>query len=264
MAQRLVRAKRKIADARHPLPGAAGRRAARPARGVLAVVYLIFNEGYARRRGDALVRGELCDEAIRLGGCCAELMPDDAEALRAAGADAAARRAPRGARRRADGRLRRCSTSRTARAGTGADRTRASGARRAPRRSAAGPVPAAGGDRRRSTSQAPTAERDRLGADRRAVRAARARSRPSPVVELNRAVAVAMAAGPRGGPGAARAAARRSDARAATSRCTPPRAELLPPRRRHGGARAAYERAMELSENAVERAELGRRLAALG
>src|SRR5207302_1807770 len=50
-------------------------------RGVLAVVYLIFNEGYAASSGDRLVRGELCAEAIRLGRLLVQLVPDDAEVL---------------------------------------------------------------------------------------------------------------------------------------------------------------------------------------
>src|SRR5213078_4034452 len=49
--------------------------------GVLAVVYLIFNEGYSAAGGDRLVRGELCAEAIRLGRLLVNLVPDDAEAL---------------------------------------------------------------------------------------------------------------------------------------------------------------------------------------
>ena len=81
MAQRIVRAKAKISAARIPyrVPG----ESELPARlrAVLSVIYLIFNEGYAASSGDRLIRDDLCSEAIRLGRLLAGLMPDEPEVM---------------------------------------------------------------------------------------------------------------------------------------------------------------------------------------
>jgi RNA polymerase sigma-70 factor (ECF subfamily) len=75
MAQRLVRAKGKIRDAGIPYEVPASDRLTERLDGVLRVVYLVFNEGYAATSGDALVRRELCGEAIRLGRLLRALLP---------------------------------------------------------------------------------------------------------------------------------------------------------------------------------------------
>jgi RNA polymerase sigma-70 factor (ECF subfamily) len=81
MARRLVRAKAKIRDAKIPYRVPEGSDLHARLAAVLAVIYLVFNEGYAASSGDRLVRDDLCAEAIRLGRLVAELMPDEPEIL---------------------------------------------------------------------------------------------------------------------------------------------------------------------------------------
>jgi RNA polymerase sigma-70 factor (ECF subfamily) len=81
MAKRLVRAKHKIRDAKIPYRVPPGHQLPERTVAVLAVLYGLFNEGYSASAGDDLVRQSLCTEAIRLARLLAELMPDEPEAL---------------------------------------------------------------------------------------------------------------------------------------------------------------------------------------
>jgi len=79
MAQRLVRAKGKIRDAKIPYRVPAAAELSGRLHSALAVLYLVFNEGYTASSGPELVRADLCAEAVRLGRLLAELMPDEPE-----------------------------------------------------------------------------------------------------------------------------------------------------------------------------------------
>jgi len=81
MERRLTRARRKVADARIPFRVPPDELLAERLAGVLRVIYLLYTEGHTATAGEAPVRGELCEEAIRLARLVARLMPDSAEAL---------------------------------------------------------------------------------------------------------------------------------------------------------------------------------------
>ncbi|MCW3048803.1 MAG: polymerase subunit sigma-24 [Solirubrobacterales bacterium] len=256
MGKRIVRAKRKIADAHIPYRVPEDEELLDRLRGVLRVVYLIFNEGYSASEGDRLVRGGLCSEAIRLGLLLRDLMPDDAEvwgllalmllhdARRAARIDGEGRYVALDEQDRASwdrGRI-----AEGLRALERAVRLRRPGEYQLQAAITALHIQAADAE---ATDWAQIAE----------LYGALAQLNPSPVVELNRAAAVGFAAGPEAGlelltpllgeP----ALARYQPLHAA-------HAELL---RRAGdlpGAERAYERAIALSANTVERAELESRL----
>jgi RNA polymerase sigma-70 factor (ECF subfamily) len=265
-AQRIVRAKKKIREAGIPYQVPAPEDLPERLAGVLAVVYLVFNEGYVASAGDALVRGDLAEEAVRLGRLLVELMPDEPEALGLA-ALMLLHHARRDARTGPAGELitleeqDRARWDRAAIAEGVALLDRAITIRRsAPARSRVGPAgpyqlqAAIAALHAQAGSPAETDWRQIAALYGGLVRIAR-----SPIVELNAAVAVAMADGVERGLAWIDRLALRPEL--ATYHLVPAaRADLLRRAGRAEEARAAYEAAIALAVNAQERAYLERRL----
>jgi RNA polymerase sigma-70 factor (ECF subfamily) len=233
-----VRAKRKIADAGiayrvpeeeelpHRLPS------------VLASVYLIFNEGYAATAGEALVRRDLCAEAIRLARLLVELMPERAEP-RGLLALMLLHHARRDARVDAGGRLVLL-----------ADQDRSLWRHDEIEEGRA--LAAAAAPDQYGVQAAIAVEHVAPVTDWRRIAELYARLGPSPVIELNRAVAVALSDGPAHGLALIDAI----DGLDGYHLLHSARADLLRRLGRREEARAAYERALALATNPVERAFL--------
>ena len=259
MAQRIVRAKRALSDAAVPFEVPRGAELAARVASVLEVVYLIFNEGYLASAGEDLLRPALCDDALRLGRILAELAPGEPEVhgllalMEIQASRTAARTGAHGEpvllldqdRSRWDPLLIRRGLAALARA-------EALGGARGPYALQA--AIAACHARARAADET---DWPRIAA----LYAELARVTPSPVVELNRAVAVGMADGPEAGLRLVDALA--GEAALAGYHLLPAvRGDLLERLGRGPDARAEFERAAALTANAREKTLLLGRAAA--
>jgi len=259
VAQRIVRAKRTLAEARVPFEVPRGAELAARLSSVLEVVYLVFNEGYSATAGDDWMRPALCEDALRLGRILAELVPGEPEVhglvalMEIQASRSAARVGPSGEpillldqdRARWDRLL--------VRRGLAAiERAEALGGAQGPYALQA--AIAAGHARARTPAETDWA---RIAALYQAL----ARVAPSPVVELNRAVAVAMASGPAAGLAIVDGLAAEPSLEG-YHHLPSVRGDLLAKLGRLDEARAEFERAASLTRNARERDLLLERAAA--
>lgn len=250
MAQRIVRAKKTLADAKVPFEVPHGAELAERLESVLEVVYLIFNEGYAATAGEDWIRPALCEEALRLGRILAELAPQEPEVhglvalMEIQASRLRARVGPSGEpillldqqRARWDHLLIR-------RGFAAIERARAAGG-------AIGPY-LLQAELAACHARARTAEETdwiRIAV----LYGALAAINPSPIVELNRAVAISMAEGPAAGLAAVDRLV--SEPSLKNYHLLPSvRADLLGKLARHGEAQAEFERAAAMTRNVQER-----------
>jgi len=259
VAQRIVRAKRTLAEARVPFEVPRGPELALRLSSVLEVLYLIFNEGYAATAGDDWMRPELCEDALRLGRILAELMPKEPEVhglvalMEIQASRSHARVGPSGEpvllldqdRGRWDQLL-------IHRGFAALERGEKLGGERGPYALQA--AIAACHARARTAAETDWARIATLYESL-------AQLAPSPVVELNRAVAVAMAFGPAAGLDLVDALM--SEASLKAYHLLPSvRGDLLSKLGRFGEARGEFERAASLTRNVRERELLLERAAA--
>ena len=257
MAQRIVRVKRKIRDARLPFAMPPKERLAERLDGVMLVVYLVFTEGYAATSGKIWIRRQLCDEAIRLGRLLCELIPRNPE-LRALLALMLLHDSRRAARASADEQIITLEEQ---------DRELWD------RREIAEGVPlleaalreGAQGEYALQAAIAALHARARRPEDTDWAQIARLydtllQRRPSPVVELNRAAAIAMAEGPASGLALIDALEAKGEL-AGYHLLPAARADLLRREGRWREAAEAYRQALALVANDPERQYLNRRLA---
>ena len=250
MAQRIVRAKRTLSEKQVPFEVPRGPELAARLSSVLAVIYLIFNEGYAATAGDDWLRPALCDDALRLGRVLAELAPKEPEVhglvalMELQASRAKARVGPSGEPILLKDQDRAQWDQLLIRRGLGAlDRAKQLGI-------AAGPYVvqaelAACHAKARTPEETDWARIVRLYD-------ALAQLSPSPVIELNRAVAVSMAFGPAAGLELVNALT--SDPSLEKYHLLPSvRGDLLTKLRRFDEARLEFERAASLTRNVRER-----------